>query len=338
MAIFAIYRYKIRQSTDRQLRIELNDSDNHITYDTPYDIFESFLGKANQPLSGIARLKERGKGKNKVSEWDSHATMVEQHLNHIIVFLLQANKTKTINQENWKTKKEPHHPDCRVIIDNRPNSHLMIIQRKTTTFSDPDNAMELLENSFNRWLLDYGLGMKFSRLSKKESFWNAVNEIRDNFNDKVERVQFDFKSDAQREDDGSFTYKLMRWANQFAESSGLTMTIGDDKRLKLVEKDLTYMSELCYHNQNYNLMVKFRDFGLYRYGQDIKAQYGMDENIIDNFVALEQNSKPIYLFEETNDDNSLDKLTKWFDRVNKLFEEYDKNKIVDKKRNNDGRA
>ena len=334
MAIFAIYRYNLR--TFKKLENLFSDDEEyqkHAKYESPEELFESFIGKTGQPITGIADVVEKGRGKNRVTEWEKHGNEIEQHKDNIIVFRLQANKSKKINKEDWTKDTVGHYPDCRVIIDNRKGSNLMVIERKTTTFSDPDKAMELLQSSFNRMMYDYGVAIEFERLSKQESFWNAVNEIREKFGDVVNRVQFDFKGEEQKEDDGSFTFKLMQWASLFAENSSLVMNVGDDTRLKQVEQDLTRMSELCYRNRYYNLTVKFRDFGLFRYGQDIKAQFGLEDEVIENFIGR---VKQLDAFEDNSEDEKT--LTKWFDRVNILFDDYGKKTLVDKKRNNEGRV
>ena len=333
MAIFAIYRYNFR--IFKKLKGMFPDDEEFqedAKYESPEAFFESFLGKAGQSIPGIATIVEKGRGANKETEWETHGNEIEQHKNHLVVFRLQANKTKKINKEDWTKETVGHFPDCRVIIDNRKESHLMVIERKTTAFTDPDKAMEILQSSFNRMMLSHGVEIGFDRLSKKENFWDAVNEIREKFGDMVNRVQFDFKREEQKEDDGSFTYKLMQWASLFADKTSVVMDVGDDRRLKQVEQDLTRMSELCYNHKNYNLTVKFRDFGLFRYGQDIKAQYGLDDEVIEKFIC---NIQGIDLSKDNTEDE--EELIKWFERVNILFNDYGKKTLVGKKRNSEGR-
>lgn len=333
MAIFAIYRYTF--STFKKLEGLFQDSvegDSHSKYNSPEEVFESFFDKAGAQIPGIAELVTKGRGKKQPSEWVSHGNEIEQHKENIIVFRLQANKTKNINKEDWTKEKVGHYPDCRVIIDNREQSHLMVIERKTSSYKDPDDAKQLLEDSFNRLIHDYGINIKFERLTKHKLFWDAVNEIRSTLGDEVCRVQFDFaKDEPMQKDDGSFTYKLLQWASLFSESSSITMNVGNDERLKEVEKDLTRMSELCYQNRNYNLTVKFRDFGLYKYGQDIKAQYGLDDETIECFI---ENLVQLECFDDSNKAG----LIKWFDNINILFDSYDNKACLASKRNKGGRV
>ena len=294
MAIFTIYRYEIKDSNDIFCALDKQNSSSENS--SPYDVFESCMGNAKDSLMGGATDKDNDMGIPKICDGEEHHTMIEQHMGHIIMFLLQANKTKTIYQENWEKRKEPNYPDCRIMIDNRPGSHLIIIEKKSTVFANPDKAMEILQDLFGKTLADYGFKIHSTPLTKKESFWDAVNDIREKFGDKVNRVQFDFKSDGPTTDDGSFTYKIMQWARSFSVDNQLTMNIGDDSKLKKVERDLTRMSELCCKSEGYNLTVRFNNFGLYRYGQDLKAQYGMDDETIDRFVNMKNHPQESDLF------------------------------------------
>ena len=249
-----------------------------------------------------------------------------------IIVMRFANDIDLPVERDFKPATAKDEPSCFVIIDNREQSHLMVIERKTSTYKDPDDAKQVLEDSFNRLIHDYGINIKFERLTKHEPFWDAVNEIRGTFGDEVCRGQFDFaKDESMQKDDGSFTYKLLQWASLFSESSSITMNVGNDERLKEVEKDLTRMSELCYQNRNYNLTVKFRDFGLYKYGQDIKAQYGLDDETIECFI---ENLVQLECFDDSNKAG----LIKWFDNINILFDSYDNKACLASKRNKGGRV
>lgn len=325
MAIFKIYKYEICKYENLQKEFEFDTDVQETNYDdyTHYNIFESLFGKAGQEFLGIVQQKERGNGDNKVTEYQPHCARIEQNINHIISLSMQANKTRTINQENWQTRKEPHHPDCRIMIDNRTNSHLLIIEKKASVFKDPDMAKNILEQSLNLKLRYYKLCISFTPLSKEIAFWDAVNEIRHKFEDKVNRVQFNFGQDTNNSNtQSSFIHRLIQWLSSTADNSNLIMNIGDDEKLQNITKDLTYMAELCQTNSNYDIIVQFNNFGLFRYGQTINAQYGMNDDDIERFVNIIQEPK---LFEKEID-SPIEVITKWFDRVNILFKDYEENK------------
>lgn len=202
----------------------------------------------------------------------------------------------------------------------------MAIEKKSAAF-DPDKACDLLQESFNRMMHNHGVKIGFTRLEKQALFWDAVNEIRRKFDDAVQRVQFDFNGGERSADDASFADRLTEWVGLFARHGQLAVDIENDLRLKEVEKDLTRMADLCYQNRNYNLTVKFRDFGLFRYGQDIKAQLGLEDEVIDVFVARARQLKT-----DEPADKADQNMLGWFDRIRVLFDEYGKNSSVKSKR------
>lgn len=322
MAIFAIYRFRLEQFKNLQLVAEFPDKEGEDKkrkkkYKSLEDFFESFFPKRGGMLN-ISELKERKRGKTIAVDADPHGNEVEQHRCRVVVFRIQANKTKGIDNADWTHEKRPHHPDCRVIIDFREESCLMAIEKKTTAF-DPDKACELLQKSFNRMMMDHGVRIGFERLEKKAMFWDAVNEIRVKFNDAVQRVTFDFNGEEKHPEDGSFADRLTEWVGLFGRHALLAVDIENDQRLKEVEADLTRMADLCYQNRKYNLTVKFRDFGLFRYGQDIKAQLGLEDDIVNAFVARARQ-----LTIDQPADKADQDLLGWFDRIKILFKEYGK--------------
>ena len=76
------------------------------------------------------------------------------------------------------------------------------------------------------------------------------------------------------------------------------------------------MAILCKHNNNYALTVKFENFGLYRYGQDIKAQWGIDDDLVNDYTIKNQQ---LELFKKQGVE---EKMAKWFDQIKVLFEDY----------------
>ena len=62
--------------------------------------------------------------------------------------------------------------------------------------------------------------------------------------------------------------------------------------------------------------MKFKKFGLYKYGADIKAQFGVEDSVLEKF---EHGNKVI---EESNLNGTFE-LVEWFDRINKLMADYE---------------
>ena len=54
-------------------------------------------------------------------------------------------------------------------------------------------------------------------------------------------------------------------------------------KLHEVSDDVSHIAALCLEHPGYDLMVKFRQFGVYRYGADLLAQFGVDDEVLKNF-------------------------------------------------------
>lgn len=334
MAIFSIYRYEIESKNDIQCRINFPEDieKREFVSRSPYVFFDSLFGKAGSVIDGFGRIKTKAKNKNKLPEWEGHSAKIEQHYEDFIVFQLQDNKKLTIHDENWDANSVGDHPYSRVIIDNRPNSHLIILERKTSVFRDQKKPSQIIKQSIERLLSEYNFSFKLSPLIKKGDFWDGVDEIRHNFKDVVRKVQFDFKSDGAVEDDGTIPNQLMLLISRIADGGQLFMDIGDNTKLDSVRRDLSRMAELCREDGNYGLTVLFKDFGYYKYGQDLSAQYGMQDDVITEFIKMNRLPKEQGMFEESKINNPYETFKQWFDKVNKLFKDYDKKEPVVRQR------
>lgn len=51
-------------------------------------------------------------------------------------------------------------------------------------------------------------------------------------------------------------------------------------KLHEVSDDVSHIAALCLEHPGYDLMVKFRQFGVYRYGADLLAQFGVDDEVL----------------------------------------------------------
>ena len=90
----------------------------------------------------------------------------------------------------------------------------------------------------------------------------------------------------------------------------------EDVKLDEVREDLTHIADICMKQKEYDLVVKFKKFGLYKYGADIKAQFGVDDSVISDFG---QGKKEIA---EDNPEGTF-ALIQWLDRINKLMVDYE---------------
>lgn len=338
MAIFTIYRYKFEPLDGKQPSIPGDEEyQRHSTYKSQESLFESFFGKAEDLIPGIKEIKKTERGKKSSVTAEEHVCKIKQHKDNIIMLRLKANKTKTVETEDDLTVPYGHHPGCLILIDNRKNYHLIAVERNSAVFSDPDKVVGIIQEAFNSKMNEYGLSIKIELLTKKKDFWDAVNEIRSKLHDSVTSVKFDFKSKEPGDGKGRI-HNLIKWLSLFAKDSALSMTIEDDEKLKRVKTDLDNMADLCQQHPDYNLTVKFRGFGLFRFGQDMKAQYGLEDKVIEYFVSPKPTEPSLFDVLFYDNDITDMSLSQWFEKINILFADYEKVAPVGRKRNTRGRV
>ena len=310
MATFSLYHYSLMRVKGEE-SLPFKESDK-ISEKNFQDVFEMLFTTKDGSLD-IYQCAMEGRGKNRKEIHVPHNSEVLNHKDHIIAFRIQLNKKKRIETEDWQVKNEGHFPDTIVLIDNRPESRIMAIQK--TTDADMEKVYKLLKENFTRKLSCYNIAFDCVPLLKHKDFWDSVNEIRERFHDIVRRVSFDFigkKTKAPK----TFVDNLLAFINSIDGQANFAIEKLNDEKLHRIEKDLTQMAILCKHNNNYALTVKFENFGLYRYGQDIKAQWGIDDDLVNDYTIKNQQ---LELFKKQGVE---EKMAKWFDQIKVLFEDY----------------
>lgn len=319
MAQFALYRYELKSVEGKQQDIFDNKQ-----YNTKEDFFESFFPEAGKEFKVGEIVKEDANGEK--STLDSHKTSVEAHHEHIIVLRFQTNKKVTLKTEDWQNDPRPHHPDLRIIIDNR-NEHYLIAIEKKTSIMEPDKACAIVHDWLKIKMNGSGVRFDCNPLTKTIDFWDAVHEIQRLTHDRLTSVKFCFQKEEEKKNrDKDFVSLLTQWISSFGKDASLNVNIENDEHLKTVHDDLTRMARLCYDNSNYSLEVKFLLFGIYKYGQDVKAQYGMEDSVIDDFCPH------LYNGDAFNDEEPKQRLITWLNIVNEIFSDYGKPASSIKKR------
>lgn len=318
MAIFAIYRFELNEGkSGRSLFPELaegSEVQNKSAYHTREEYFGSFfISKRFLPLH--AR-------KNYVKmETDEYRCEILAHYDGVILLTIENNKEKhTI--ENKKDIKHPHHPFCHIAIDNRKGHQLLAIEKSSAFDGNPERICKILCEGMN-----YKMGFANVEISYKEKykakpdFWKTVNEIKTLFDDSVNQIRLDF--DRKKAKNGKPNpADMMSMIASIAIKSQTNSTLlfgstgSDELKLDSIREDLVNIADICMKQKEYDLMVRFKKFGLYKYGADMKAQFGVDDSVLENF---EHGKKEI---EEENLDGTFG-LVQWFDRINKLMEDYE---------------
>ena len=236
------------------------------------DTFESLFPSKNKAMDLSTQNHENG-------------NIIEQHLDHVVLFLLQADKTKTVDTKEFSKETHEHKPSGRIILDLRKDKQLILIEKKSG-FLKPNIAIENLSLAFNKLLYPKGLQFTYKQYKiKNEGFWEMVDLIKQITKATINRVQFDFiKSKESTEIDPMYIATSILPIEDADYGSIILEADGcKDLAVKRRQKDIEHMILLC-SKQGYNLTVHFREFGLYRYGMDVDAQLGIDEKILTDFI------------------------------------------------------
>ena len=335
MPIFAIYKYGVSQRKEEEAVLfpeqqeENNKQQKH--YDSPEQCFGSFFKTGGKLELNV--LREKGRGKDKTVEWEQFENDVLMVADDVILMTIENNKWKhTTNKK--KDVAHEHHPYCHVVIDNRPGHQLMAVVKNSAFDNKPDKVCGILYQAFNNAAIlgQYHLKLEFSRYQRdKNEFWPVVNDIRSKFKDCVRQIRMDFKGKEEDEEtDSNDVVSIMRMLAKKSESTAAVMLSAEgDGEVKLDElhDDLSNMADICVKQKGkYDLTVKFKTFGLYRYGADIMAQFGVEDEVIEEF----ENGVKKMNFETPEGSFSL---TQWLDRMHELLKDYANEVPVQKGRN-----
>lgn len=94
--------------------------------------------------------------------------------------------------------------------------------------------------------------------------------------------------------------------------------------LQELHDDLTNIAAICLNEGIFDLTVHFAHFGCYRYGADIMAQFGIEEEAISSFgvelLSCFDGNSPTFA------------LIQWMDKMNEILKDYANTGILQKGR------
>lgn len=236
-----------------------------------------------------------------------------------------------VRRQRLKTRREskhPNHPYCRVIIDNRDGYQIVAIEKNAAFSGDTDKAALVLQKGFNQKLSVYGREIVIQPLHKKTTdFWPVVWDIRKKFNDRVRFIKLDFRGEGENKSaDG-----LMALITQLARKGDCAALLelshkpgSPEINLQELHDDLTSIAAICLNEGIFDLTVHFAHFGCYRYGADIMAQFGIEEEAISSFgvelLSCFDGNSPTFA------------LIQWMDKMNEILKDYANTGILQKGR------
>lgn len=326
MPIFNFYKFENKQADGKASLFAEQDAqlakENMSKYKTPEECFGSFFA-SRHPIQ-LNVLKSRGSGKDKETYYDPyHCDVVVAETDGVCLLELENNKSKS-TIENKQKVKHPDHPYCRVIIDNVPDHQIIAIEKNAAFDGNPDKAALVLKHGLQNLMAPYGRDIDIIPLHKSSSeFWPVVWDIRKKFNDRVRHIKLDYKDkdckvDASDDNDANVLMAMISQLARKGDCDALfelkTKEKQEELNLQELQDDLSNIAAMCLREGRYDLTVQFANFGCYRYGADLKAQFGVEDEVIDTFG---QPPSP-----DLFDNAPKSRLVDWMEKMNVILKDY----------------
>ena len=189
----------------------------------------------------------------------------------------------------------------------------------------------MLRRGLSYKMREYRRRIEIERLTKQTTdFWDVVDEIRSTFDDHVTRISIDYMDNgkstkSRRANDLLAAICLLAQKSKSDALFELKAKTDEGVCLKEIRRDVQHIADICLTQPNYDLSVRFKNFGVYRYGADLVAQFSVDDNVAVDFAY----DKPIIDFETGG--RSYD-LVYWLNRLSKLMNNNYKNEPIQPKR------
>ena len=315
MAVFAFYSFEWRHLS-RQPELTFPELTPSAQYDEYADVFhEVFPCESKVELHYAIRRKD---GTYDKYAFETFNNDVLANRGGILIMTIDANKQKTTIVDKHKIAHQ-HNPYSYVIVDYRQGQNLIAIQKNAAFNNDPEKLADIILHTFNRLFESYDLRMTMKPLSRDGlSFWDAVNEIRQRHHDKVKRISLDFTkaNDPITRSSNTAIALISGIAQKLSAKGMMVVETNDDNEVDLdkVYEDMLALSEICSEQREYELNVHFFSYGIYRFGADVMAQFGVEDKMLDNYIT---DDVDIDLF------GVHDTLDKWLVKMKDLLESQD---------------
>lgn len=305
MAVFAFYRFKL--------------NDPSLTKET----FAAWEPETKLDLIVSQRKKDGDYDDNPVVRKCYNNDILTNHEN-IIVLTIENNKQKVTTIDKQKVQHE-HHPFCHVIIDYREGHNIIAIERNGAFDNKPEKVRDILFHALNRIFYRQNLTIELTPIAKTyDDIIQAIDMIRRRHHDRVKKICLDFNSKHnpnRQVATNALTTALALMADK-ANAKGMVafQSEGDEEMdINAIHKDLLTIADICVREGEYDLSVHFFSYGIFRYGADVVAQFGVDQTVIDEFANQA---------DSMDADNERDSLPNWLDKMKETFADYNEQTVV----------
>lgn len=315
--IFELFKFSIKKKSDAPKNISIENR-----YNNNEEVLASFFNTGNVVPHKVPVYK----GKSKAGD-DIFNGEVVLKSDDIILYTLENNKTKQTVVDKQLQDHE-HHPFCPVIIDYRPNHCIVAVPRHAAFDNKPSNIINILHYAYNEMLSRYYLELEFKNLIRpKAEFMSIINSIRTTFKDRVKYIKLEFSGEDKKPEKSDLIAHLFSLVQKGNGNGAFEIKERGDNGVDVdaIQNDLSIIAQICEEYGSYSLAVAFFKFGIYRYGADLRASFGLEEEILNSFKLEFKDNLMIngYHYE----------LPAWFDRVINFMTDYEEEKFVEHRRN-----
>lgn len=286
---FYIYKYHFLKTKELSLPFEEEGADGDSNIAMAEKCFESLFDERNIP--NLVKTKKKGESTrllNTVLKKDNDILLWQ--VNNSIMKKIWMEDGKDGEGKNKFAEKDLESvPPCYVMIDNRPDSCLIAIE-KNGAWSKTDKLRDVILETFNNILrASYGLEMRIPALISPTEFWDFVHQkIREgdylkkltlNFNDPEDKSLYTSESEIIR-----MWFNFQQRLN--ADKSRLELTYGKNSisDIDMISRDLNEFVNVCL-KQRYDLIATFKKFGDYNPKKAAKAKFPLNDKDILSFLA-----------------------------------------------------
>lgn len=289
-------------------------------YSDEYECLASFFDQPAKCLQ-LYVSKITTTGDRPAQESEAYRCDVMRIEDGIILFTIENNRIKhtIVNKQDIEN---PHHPYTRIILNTR--QHVLAIERNAAFGSDPQKIIGILEEGIDNLIGRYRMKIQFTELKKSRTdFWETINDLRVQFKDIVRQIRIDFLG-KESDSESSTLIQLLTILAKKAECEGSILLSGSGEgevNINEIRQDLEAIASICLAQPSYCLSVRFKNFGLYRYGAGVQAQFELDEKVLQDF----EHGTTIMDFDTNATTFSL---IQWLNKINTLLDGYEEQPVV----------
>lgn len=243
-----------------------------------------------------------------------HSNTIYAQSNGVFLIQLHTEKDKMITPEN-STEKKPikDYPWCWVVIDTRPDSQLIMVQKKGETFGkNTDYVADCLLGDYCARELDLRMNGTELHLEKRicdGTLWEVIKHRTKGGRDNLKSLFIKMTSNDERiQNDRNDVDQALQFIMQAMRMPEAEMKLySSDETRQLLQgrkPDFIGIAEQLIKN-NYTIRADFEKSGSFECGKDTETIYGVEDCLVEEFCVSPDPEKsgpdPLALIHWIND-------------------------------------